>query len=96
MSNTSALAEAKSTCEGLQRLIRKIGNAAVDIDKGGSSSYEMLALISSANACVVNLETQLTVLEASTSDNTNVLPLKRDESEPVALPANEEKIRKAR
>jgi len=73
MPNRSALSDAQLTCDGLQRLIQKIGEAAVDIDKGGSSSYEMLALIASANTCVANLGTQLTLLE---SINPNVHPIK--------------------
>lgn len=77
MSGTSALSEARSTCDGLHRLIKKIGDAAVDVE-GGSSSYEMLALIASANTCVINLETQLTIVEASAVDSPNVVPLKRD------------------
>lgn len=77
---TSALTEARSTCDGLQRLIQKISEAAVDIDKGGSSSYEMLALIASANTCVINLETQLTIIESSAQDNPNVLPIKRSDT----------------
>lgn len=75
MKANTALTDAQSTCDGLHRLIRKISAAAVDIDKGGSSSYEILALIASANTCVINLETQLAILE---SDNdSNVHPIKR-------------------
>ena len=79
MATTSALTEARATCDGLHRLIQKISEAAVDIDKGGSSSYELLALISSANACVINLETQLTIIESV--DNPNVHPIKRQDSD---------------
>jgi len=78
MPNTSALSDAQLTCDGLQRLIQKISEAAVDMDKGGSSSYEMLALIASANTCVANLGTQLTLLESQ--DNPNVLPIKKQAS----------------
>lgn len=74
MTKTAALSEAKSTCDGLHHLIRKISAAAVDIDKGGSSSYELLALITSANTCVINLSTQLNILE---TDESNVLPIKQ-------------------
>lgn len=80
MATTSALSEARSTCDGLHRLIQKISQAAVDIDKGGSSSYEMLALIASANTCVINLETQLTIIESSALDNPKVHPIKRLDS----------------
>ena len=78
MSKTSALSEARATCDGLHRLIKKIGDAAVDIEESGSSSYEMLALIASASTCVINLETQLTIVEASALGNPNVVALKRD------------------
>ena len=79
MSKTSALSEARATCDGLHRLIKKIGDAAVDIEESGSSSYEMLALIASASTCVINLETQLTIVEASALGNPNVVALKRDD-----------------
>ncbi len=79
MATTSALTEARSTCDGLHRLIQKISEAAVDIDKGGSSSYELLALISSANTCVVNLETQLTIIESL--DNPKVHPITRRDTD---------------
>ena len=69
---------ARATCDGLHRLIKKIGDAAVDIEESGSSSYEMLALIASASTCVINLETQLTIVEASALGNPNVVALKRD------------------
>jgi len=96
MSPTTALSEARSTCDGLQRLIKRIGDAAVDIDKGGSSSYEMLALIASANTCVINLETQLTILEARPLDNPNVVALKRDNPADTLPQEDKIKINKAR
>ncbi len=74
MATTSALTEARATCDGLHRLIQRISEAAVDIDKGGSSGYEMLALITSANTCIINLKTQLTTIE--TLDNPKVHPIK--------------------
>ena len=79
MSKTSALSEARATCAGLHHLIKKIGDAAVDIEESGSSSYEMLALIASASTCVIILETQLTIVEASALGNPNVVALKRDD-----------------
>lgn len=79
MTTPPALSEAQSTCNGLHSLIQRISVAAVDIDKGGSSSYEILALLASANACVVNLATQLTILESSQTDDSNVLPMKRQD-----------------
>ena len=75
MATTSALTEARATCDGLHRLIQRISEAAVDIDKGGSNSYEMLPLITSANTCVINLETQLTIIESL--DNPKVHSIKR-------------------
>lgn len=77
MTVPSALSEAKSTCTGLHKLIQRISEAAVDIEKGGSSSYEMHALIASANTCVINLSTQLAILESVNSEETNILPIKR-------------------
>ena len=78
MPKRSTLSEARSTCEGLQRLLKKIGDAAADIDSGGDSSYEMHALIASANTCMLNLEIQLTLLDAHPEGKPNVVPLKRD------------------
>jgi len=45
---------------------------------GGNSSYELQALIASANSCVLNLATLLAVVDSD--EQTNVHPLKRDES----------------
>ena len=86
---TSALSEAQTTCDGLQRLLQRINEAAVDIDKGGGSSYEILALIASANTCVVNLGTQLTTLESDSNDNSNVHPIKRDAPLHEQMPDND-------
>jgi len=80
MAAISALTEARSTCDGLHRLIQKINVAAADIDKGGNSSYEMHALIASANTCVINLATQLTILESSANEDPNVHPIKRPDN----------------
>ena len=87
MKTNPALTEAKSTCDGLHNLIRKISQAAVDIDKGGSNNYEILALIASANTCVINLSTQLNILD---TDESNVLPLTRQDNND--LDQAEEKI----
>jgi len=73
-----ALNEAQSTCDGLHRLMRKLSDAATDMDRGGNSSYELQALIASANSCVLNLATLLAVVDSD--EQTNVHPLKRDES----------------
>ena len=48
MTVEAVLSEAQCTCNGLHKLIQRISEAAVDIEKGGSSSYEMHALIASA------------------------------------------------
>ncbi len=79
MRNSPALKEAQATCDGLHRLIRRISAAAVDMDKSGSDSYEMHALISSAHTCVINLRSQLALCETSTEDEpSNVHPIKRE------------------
>ena len=39
------LEEAKSTCNGLHHLMRRLNGAAVDLDKGGESAHELLALL---------------------------------------------------
>ena len=59
-------------------LIRKVHEAAVDIDNGGGSTYEMLALVASANSCVRNLETQLTILEASALNDPDIHQISND------------------
>ena len=51
--------EAKSTCDGLHRLMRRLNGAAVDLDKGGASAHELMALLASTNECISNLSTQL-------------------------------------
>ncbi len=96
MTTTSALSEAQTTCDGLQRLIQRINEAAVDIDKGGGSSYEILALIASANTCVVNLGTQLTILESDGHDNSNVHPIKRDTQIHEQNPDNDNNVKIAK
>jgi len=73
-----ALIEAQSTCDGLHRLMRKLSDAATDLDRSGNSSYELHALIASANSCVLNLTTLLSVVDSD--EQTNVHPIKRDES----------------
>lgn len=51
--------EAKTTCEGLHRLMRRLNGAAVDLDKGGASAHELLALLATTNECISNLSAQL-------------------------------------
>jgi hypothetical protein len=53
------LEEAITTCDGLHRLMRRLNGAAVDLDKGGESAHELLALLASTNECVSNLSAQL-------------------------------------
>ena len=55
----TTIEEAKSTCDGLHRLMRRLNGAAVDLDKGGASAHELMALLASTNECISNLSTQL-------------------------------------
>lgn len=96
MAKTTALSEAQTTCDGLHRLIRRIGEAAIDIEKGGNDSYEIQALIASANTCVINLGTQLTILESNAaSDDSNVHPIKRDDAQ-THFPDTEKTVKAAK
>ena len=96
MPKTSALSEAQTTCDGLHRLIRRLGEAAIDIDKGGSDTYEIQALIASANTCVINLGTQLTILESNaTNDDSNVHPIKRDNAQ-THFPDTDQSVKAAK
>ena len=61
---TSKIDDAKTTCEGLQHLIRRLNGAAVDLDKGGESAHELLALLATTTHCINNLSSQLDSLEA--------------------------------
>lgn len=72
MSTTNPLADAKSTCDGLQRLIRKLNVAAADLDKSGGSAYELRALLASTHTCLSTLSQQIDVLgtsQAATADD---------------------------
>lgn len=53
------LEEAISTCDGLHHLMRRLNGAAIDLDKGGESAHELLALLASTNECITNLSAQL-------------------------------------
>ncbi len=53
------LEEAITTCDGLHHLLRRLNGAAVDLDKGGESAHELLALLASTNECISNLSAQL-------------------------------------
>lgn len=57
------LEEAKSTCDGLHRLMRRLNGAATDLDKDGESAHEILALLASTNDCISNLKAQLDSLQ---------------------------------
>jgi ABC-type transporter Mla subunit MlaD len=59
MSSTKKISAAKTTCDGLHRLVRKLNVAAVDLDKSGGSAYELMALLASTHACVNSLSSQL-------------------------------------
>lgn len=76
---TSKIEEAKNTCDGIGRLINRLNGAAVDLDKGGESAYEILALLATTYECVNNLSAQLEALnELPTLDthrNSNVANL---------------------
>lgn len=80
MKEISRINEAKCTCDGLQRLVRQLNGAVVDVDKGGASMYELLALLATANTCVNNLSVQLAAL-ADTPAHLAVTPLNSPEAE---------------
>ena len=67
---TSKIDNAKTTCEGLQLLMRRLNGAAVDLDKGGESAHELLALLATTNTCINNLSSQLNSLDRPMLDNT--------------------------
>jgi len=76
MPSTKPLADAKSTCDGLQRLVRKLNIAAVDLDKSGGSAYELIALLASTHTCLSTLSNQIDVL-----GNTQLSPAQTPTSE---------------
>jgi len=76
MPSTKPLADAKSTCDGLQRLVRKLNIAAVDLDKSGGSAYELIALLASTHTCLSTLSNQIDVL-----GNTQLSPAQAPTSE---------------
>jgi hypothetical protein len=55
---------AQYTCKGLLRLLNRLNMAAVDLDKGGGSIYELSGLLAAANNCADTLEAQLDSLSA--------------------------------
>ena len=65
------LEEAISTCDGLHRLMRRLNGAVVDVDKGGESAYELLALLASTNECISNLSAQLDSIQQYDSASNN-------------------------
>ncbi len=75
----SKIQDAQSTCNGLHHLIRRLHGAAVDLDKGGESAYEILALLASTDVCINNLSAQLRTLDqapAESSTVTSIEPVK--------------------
>lgn len=74
MSSTKKIAEAKTTCEGLHRLVRKLNVAAVDLDKSGGSAYELIALLASTHTCVSSLSNQLDALASDTRPGDSASP----------------------
>ena len=66
---TSKIDDAKTTCEGLQHLIRRLNGAAVDLDKGGESAHELLALLATTTHCINNLSSQLNSLDGPEQTN---------------------------
>lgn len=67
----SKLDEAKTTCDGLHHLLIRLNGAAVDLDKGGESAHELLALLATTNECVSNLSAQLESIQRS-GDASNI------------------------
>ena len=92
---TSKIDDAKTTCEGLQHLIRRLNGAAVDIDKGGESAHELLALLATTSDCINNLRCQLNSLDypahVALPDN-SVTPI-RTQTEDDSLVYAREKLR---
>lgn len=72
----SKIEEAQSTCDGIKHLIRRLHGAAVDLDKGGESAHEILALLASTSVCINNLSTQLHTLDESPEAGSNISLLK--------------------
>lgn len=64
MSSEKRITDAKTTCDGLHRLVRKLNVAAVDLDKSGGSAYDLIALLASTRTCVSSLSVQLDALAA--------------------------------
>jgi len=59
MTADQKLESAQFTCKGLQRLVSRLHIAAIDLDKGGGSVYELSGLLAAVNTCVDNLGNQL-------------------------------------
>lgn len=74
MSSTKKLTDAKTTCDGLHRLVRRLNVAADDLDKQGVSAYELIALLASTHSCVSSLSTQLEELEDDVQTADSVSP----------------------
>lgn len=96
----SKIEEAQSTCDGLHRLIRRLQGAADDLDKGGESAHELLALLASTNVCINNLSKQLRALDHAPAEGSNVSVMKPSNDkisdatdQPTAVENIPEKIR---
>ncbi len=74
MKTVSTINEARSTCEGLHRLVRQLNGAVGDIEKKGASTYEVMALLATANECIQNLSVQLEALD-ETNNLSNITAL---------------------
>lgn len=88
------IAEAKSTCDGLRRLVRKLNIAAVDLDKSGGSTHDLIALLATTQSCVSSLSTQLDSLageataESLIEANQNVTAIHRPNDSKHDTPAS--------
>ncbi len=89
MTRSSKLGEARTTCDGLHRLVRQLNGAAVDVDNGGASAHELLALLATANECVNSLSVQLEALEAgqSSANTSGSVSRLRVVEDPLMTPA---------
>lgn len=79
MASDQSLESAQYTCKGLQRLLNKLNMAAIDLDKGGGSIYELSGLLAAVNTCADNLGAQLQTLRNESDD----LRVQQQASEPT-------------
>ncbi len=71
---------AQYTCKGLLRLLNRLNMAAVDLDKGGGSIYELSGLLAAANNCADSLETQLDSLGSEIDDEVHTRKAEEQDS----------------